>query len=76
MIGSATLAFTGVAAGLIVAPGVDFAAVARNAAVAPVSPEAWLMYLLKRLAPSATARINRWMAERFEKQIAAAKPGG
>ena len=31
MIGSATLAFTGVAAGLIVAPGVDFAAVARNA---------------------------------------------
>jgi threonine/homoserine/homoserine lactone efflux protein len=31
VIGSATLAFTGVAAGLIVAPGVDFAAVARNA---------------------------------------------
>ena len=31
MIDSATLAFTGVAAGLIAAPGVDFAAVARNA---------------------------------------------
>lgn len=31
MTGSATLAFTGVAAGLVVAPGVDFAAVARNA---------------------------------------------
>ena len=31
MISSQTLAFTGVAAGLIVAPGVDFAAVARNA---------------------------------------------
>ncbi|MGH3378106.1 MAG: LysE family translocator [Actinoallomurus sp.] len=31
MIPSQTLAFTGVAAGLIVAPGVDFAAVARNA---------------------------------------------
>lgn len=31
MISPETLAFTGVAAGLIVAPGVDFAAVARNA---------------------------------------------
>jgi threonine/homoserine/homoserine lactone efflux protein len=31
LIGSSTLAFTGVAIGLIVAPGVDFAAVARNA---------------------------------------------
>jgi threonine/homoserine/homoserine lactone efflux protein len=33
VIPSQTLAFTGVAAGLIVAPGVDFAAVARNAIV-------------------------------------------
>ena len=46
-------------------------AVARNAAVAPVSPEAWTMYFLKRLSPALTARVNRWTAERFERQLAA-----
>lgn len=45
-------------------------AVARNAAVAPVSPEAWMLYLLKRLAPGFVARLNRWMANRFERQLA------
>jgi NAD(P)-dependent dehydrogenase (short-subunit alcohol dehydrogenase family) len=44
-------------------------AVARNAAVAPVSPEAWVMYLLKRLSPGFTAWLNRRMAERFEAQM-------
>lgn len=42
-------------------------AVARNAAVTPVSPEAWLMYVLKRLSPGLTAWLNRRMAERFER---------
>jgi NAD(P)-dependent dehydrogenase (short-subunit alcohol dehydrogenase family) len=48
-------------------------AVARNAAVAPVSPEAWLMYILKRLSPGLVAWLNRRMAERFETQIAGSK---
>jgi NAD(P)-dependent dehydrogenase (short-subunit alcohol dehydrogenase family) len=44
-------------------------AVARNAAVAPVSPEAWALYLLKRLSPGFTAWLNRRMAQRFEAQL-------
>ena len=44
-------------------------AVARNAAVAPVSPEAWVMYALKRLSPGLTAWLNRRMADRFQKQL-------
>jgi NAD(P)-dependent dehydrogenase (short-subunit alcohol dehydrogenase family) len=46
-------------------------AVARNRAVAPVSPEAWTMYFLKRAAPAFTAWLNRRMAERFERQLRA-----
>jgi short-subunit dehydrogenase len=48
-------------------------AVARNAAVAPVSPEAWVMYCLKRLAPGFTAWLNRKAAERFESRLQAKK---
>ena len=48
-------------------------AVGRNAAVAPVSPEAWAMYVMKRLAPGLTAWINRKAAERFESQLQARK---
>jgi NAD(P)-dependent dehydrogenase (short-subunit alcohol dehydrogenase family) len=44
-------------------------AVARNAAVAPVSPEAWAMYLLKRLSPGVTAWLNRRLAERLQSGI-------
>jgi len=46
-------------------------AVARNRAVAPVSPEAWVMYFLKRLAPALTARINRSMQARMEREMLA-----
>lgn len=46
-------------------------AVARNAAVAPVTPEAWVLYLLKRLSPSFTAWLNRRMSDRFERQLEA-----
>jgi hypothetical protein len=42
-------------------------AVRRNRAVAPVSPEAWAMYFLKRLAPGLTARLNRALAARMER---------
>jgi len=48
-------------------------AVARNAAVAPVSPEAWAMYLLKRTVPGFTAWFNRRMAERMQRQLEARK---
>ena len=44
-------------------------AIQRNRAVAPVSPEAWVMYVLKRLAPGLVARINRAMAERTRREI-------
>ena len=44
-------------------------AIARNRPVAPVSPEAWTMYILKRLSPGLTARINRAMQARMERQM-------
>ena len=44
-------------------------AVGRNAVIAPVSPEAWVMYLLKRFSPGLLYRVNRMMADRFERQI-------
>ena len=47
-------------------------AVARNRSVAPVSPEAWVMYVMKRLSPALTARINRALQARMERQMLAA----
>jgi len=44
-------------------------AIARNRAVAPVSPEAWLIYYMKRVAPGLTARLNRALNARMERQI-------
>jgi len=44
-------------------------AIARNRAVAPVSPEAWTMYLLKRVSPRLTARINRSLQARMERRM-------
>ena len=44
-------------------------AIARRRAVAPISPEAWLMYLMKRLAPGFTARLNRALQARLERQM-------
>ena len=41
-------------------------AVARNAAVAPVSPEAWLAYILKRLSPGLVAWMNRKLSQRMQ----------
>lgn len=45
------------------------AAIGRNAAVAPVTPEAWLMYALKRFSPSLVAWLNRKIGERFERDL-------
>ena len=49
-------------------------AIVKNRAVAPVSPEAWGMYLLKRLVPALTARANRAAWARFARSIPAAPP--
>ena len=35
-------------------------AVQRNRAVAPISPEAWVLYYLKRLSPALVTWIGRW----------------
>ncbi len=37
-------------------------AIQRNRLVAPISPEAWIMYYLKRLSPALLRRVNRWLA--------------
>jgi len=39
-------------------------AVQRNRAVAPISPEAWVMYFAKRLMPTTLSRLGRWIADR------------
>lgn len=39
-------------------------AVQRNRAVAPISPEAWVLYYLKRFVPGLLARLGRLMADR------------
>ena len=43
-------------------------AVQRNRAVAPISPEAWAMYYLKRLAPGALARLQRLLTDRARRR--------
>jgi NAD(P)-dependent dehydrogenase (short-subunit alcohol dehydrogenase family) len=40
-------------------------AVQRNRAVAPISPEAWGIYYLKRFVPGVLVRLNRAMANRL-----------
>ena len=47
-------------------------AVLRNRAVAPVAPEAWAFYYLKRLVPGLLARVNRLVAGRMERHL---RPG-
>jgi NAD(P)-dependent dehydrogenase (short-subunit alcohol dehydrogenase family) len=48
-------------------------AIQRNRAVAPIAPEAWAMYFLKRFAPGLVARINRTMAERARRELQAGR---
>jgi len=49
-------------------------AVQRNRAVAPISPEAWVMYALKRLSPGILTWLNRRIAERTRRAIARQTP--
>lgn len=44
-------------------------AIQRNRAVAPVSPEAWVAYYLKRLAPGLMAWISRKAGERQRRRL-------
>jgi NAD(P)-dependent dehydrogenase (short-subunit alcohol dehydrogenase family) len=44
-------------------------AVQRNRAVAPIAPEAWVMYYLKRFVPGLVARLNRRVAERMRREV-------
>jgi NAD(P)-dependent dehydrogenase (short-subunit alcohol dehydrogenase family) len=44
-------------------------AVGKNRGVAPISPEAWLIYYMKRLAPGFTARFNRRVWQRMERRM-------
>ena len=39
-------------------------AVQRNRAVAPVSPEAWILYYLKRLTPAGVRALSGWLGRR------------
>jgi NAD(P)-dependent dehydrogenase (short-subunit alcohol dehydrogenase family) len=42
-------------------------AIQKNRRVAPISPEAWVMYYLKRLAPGLTDAAMRWLAARAQR---------
>ena len=44
-------------------------AIQRNRPVAPVSPEAHVLYVMKRLVPNLTARMSEWLAARMERRI-------
>jgi len=48
-------------------------AIQRNRPVAPVSPEAHVLYVMKRLTPNLTARLSEWLAARMERRIQAAQ---
>jgi NAD(P)-dependent dehydrogenase (short-subunit alcohol dehydrogenase family) len=44
-------------------------AIARKRAMAPISPEAWVFYYLKRFVPGLTARLNRMAQQRMEREM-------
>jgi len=45
-------------------------AVQRNRAVAPIAPEAWVLYYLKRLVPGLVSRVNRVLLDRAQRGVA------
>jgi len=49
-------------------------AVQRDRAVAPVSPEAWVLYGLKRAFPGLLARLARWGQRRQRRELEALPP--
>ncbi len=46
-------------------------AIGRGRGVAPITPEAWLFYYLKRLAPGLVARFNQAIGRRMERRLRA-----
>ena len=46
-----------------------FRALQRDRGVAPVSPEAWAFYLLKRASPALTYKISTWVAARLRRNL-------
>jgi NAD(P)-dependent dehydrogenase (short-subunit alcohol dehydrogenase family) len=51
-------------------------AIARNRGVAPVAPEAWVMYYLKRMSPGLVAWLNRRINDRARRMARADSTGG
>jgi NAD(P)-dependent dehydrogenase (short-subunit alcohol dehydrogenase family) len=51
-------------------------AIARNRGVAPITPEAWAMYYLKRFAPAAAAWLSRTMNARMRREMQRAMQAG
>jgi NAD(P)-dependent dehydrogenase (short-subunit alcohol dehydrogenase family) len=49
-------------------------AIARNRALAPITPEAWAIYFLKRLSPRLAAWVGRASSARLERQLRGANP--
>jgi NAD(P)-dependent dehydrogenase (short-subunit alcohol dehydrogenase family) len=49
-------------------------AVARNRAVAPISPEAWTLYYLKRFTPGLVAWLGRVLGERNRRRLSDPAP--
>jgi NAD(P)-dependent dehydrogenase (short-subunit alcohol dehydrogenase family) len=48
-------------------------AVQRGRMVAPISPEAWGMYWMKRFLPRTLARLGRWSSDRQRRRLEAAE---
>ena len=46
-------------------------AIRKGRGVAPISPEAWAMYFMKRLSPGLTERINRRLQARMDRLMQA-----
>jgi len=51
-------------------------AVGRNRALAPVAPEAWAIYAMKRLAPDLLGWIGRRLSDRMRTELAESRPQG
>jgi NAD(P)-dependent dehydrogenase (short-subunit alcohol dehydrogenase family) len=46
-----------------------FAAIQRGRTVAPVTPESWAAYLIKRLSPGVVYAFGDWLGRRFEREV-------
>jgi NAD(P)-dependent dehydrogenase (short-subunit alcohol dehydrogenase family) len=51
-------------------------AVHRDRTIAPVAPEAWALYFLKRFSPALMRRVSDWIGRRVEREMAQNNPAG